>query len=494
MRPFKCISALTILFGFGSRQRSIFSALVVSLSLFYSAFSYADGYYWTNRVVSGTFSSAAEACAAFSGFVVWSSTETSAVCTKPGTNAGSSIQVDRHIDNCKSPTKYDYISGNCITPPPTEPDNKCAALKDTAIPSFKFKSTSDAPTGTISKNGCAIKLGTGICVTRTAPLYDCTFSGTVTGDQLAVQDGTSTADCTGDQCHEGEPQKETKEDPCSAIPTGSGFTCTSSKSEDNPGKSQCGTANGAYVCVDNPKPTSSASTTKTQQTSTSNSDGSTTTKTTNTTTTTVCKGIGNCTTGTTTTVVTGGTNSNGTTKPNSSTCSGPECGGGTVKPGNGTGSGNSGEGEGEEGDDEQDTVSGDMSCDAVVACSGDVIQCAILRQDQQSRCADKDFRDLSDKKVADAKSSLESEFAGSDYKELKPDAQHTFDVSNMLDTSGFLGSTCPALPTITGSYGQFAVNIDFNLSSFCTMLTVLGYIAVFFALRRAAQIIGEGVA
>lgn len=509
MRLFKCISALTTLFGFGLRQLSTSFALVVSLFLLAPYSFAATEYYWIHSSSGRTGPTAISACpptltaVQFQGVGTPSSVdfigENGAYCNYTGTinpiygsgdyTLSHQYNVGRMGDSCPAGKTYNKTTGGC-----EEPQNKCSVLKGTSIPSFKFKSTSDAPSGTISKNGCAVTLGTGICVTRTAPLYDCTFSGTVTGDELTIQNGTSTSDCSGEQCHDGEPQKEVKDDPCSAIPTGSGFTCTSSKSEDNPGKSQCGTANGAYVCVDNPKPSSSASITKTEQTSSNNPDGSTTTKTTNTTTTTVCKGIGNCTTGTTTTVVTGGTNSNGTTKPNSSTCTGPECGGGTVKPGNGTGSGDSGEGEGEEGDDEQDTVSGDMSCDAVVACSGDVIQCAILRQDQQSRCADKDFRDLSDKKVADAKSSLESEFAGSDYKELKPDAQHTFDVSNMLDTSGFLGSTCPTLPTINGAYGRFAVNIDFNLSSFCTMLTVLGYIAVFFALRRAAQIIGEGVA
>lgn len=493
MRLLKCISVPTTLFGFGSRLRYFFFALAASLSILTSSVANAEEYSWWYNFNIGPYKSAIEACSsngwsAFNPFYG----PADGFCTRPITNPDGSTSTQtgpetiRKGDSCAAGTTYNTTTGGC------ESSNKCAILKGTAIPSFKFKSTSDAPSGTISKNGCAVELGTGICVTRTAPLYDCTFSGTVTGEELAVQNGTSTSDCSGADCHEGEPQKESTDNPCDAIPTGSGFTCTSSKSEDNPGKSQCGTANGAYVCVDNPKPTSSASITKTEQTSSSNADGSTTTKTTNTTTTTVCKGIGNCSTGTTTTVTTGGTNSNGTTKPNSTTCTGPECSGGTVTPGNGSGTGNNGNGEGEEGDEDQDTVSGDMSCDAVVACSGDVIQCAILRQDQQSRCADKDFRDLSDKKVADAKASMESEFSQSDYKEIKPDADSTYDVSKMIDTSSFLSSSCPTLPSIHGSYGSQAVNIDFNLSEFCTYLTVLGYLSVALTLRKAAIIVGEG--
>ncbi|MFY1662839.1 hypothetical protein [Pseudomonas sp. Pseu.R1] len=373
--------------------------------------AHASEYRWGTSQLGFTYSSPSSACLALAkqmGYNNPAVTGTSvsgdqASCSATfersqdaggGTGQIYGLSVTRVGDSCASGGTYDPSTGVCSVP-----DDKCALLKGTQIPSFRFQSTTDGPSGVISKNGCAVQLGTGICVTRTAPFYDCTFSGTVTGDKMDDKNGQSTSDCSGASCTDGQPQKEVKEDPCNAIPAGSGFTCISSKSEDNPGKSQCGTANGAYVCVDNPKPSSSASITKTEQTTTSNSDGSTTTKTTNTTTTTVCKGIGNCTTGTTVTVTTGGTNANGTGKPNSTTCTGPECGGGKLTPGNGSGTGNSGTGEGEEGDDEQDSVSGDMQCETVVACSGDVIQCAVLRQEQQSRCADKDFRDLSDSKT-----------------------------------------------------------------------------------------------
>lgn len=502
MGNIKCISRLMILCGSGLRPGSFCYARVASFSLLFllslSPAAYAQNYTFTMWPFGASFSSANDACQQAA-----SSNQSAAITAHPAPtqynctttrfsdNYQETLYVSVSGDSCPTGTTFNDSLGSC-----GEPDNKCAILKGTAIPSFKFKSTADAPTGTISKNGCAVQLGTGICVTRTAPLYDCTFSGTVTGEKLDIQNGTSTSDCAGSQCHDGEPQKEVTDNPCDAIPAGSGFTCTSSKSEDTPGKSQCGTANGAYVCVDNPKPSSSASVTKTEQTSTSNADGSTTTKTTNTTTTTVCKGIRNCSTGTTTTVVVGGTNANGTTKPPSSTCTGPECGGGKVDaPGNGGGSGNSGAGEGEEGEDEQDTVSGDMQCETVVACSGDVIQCAVLRQEQQSRCADKDFRDLSDAKTKPAIDSMNSDLSGADFQPLKLESDNTYDMSKLIDTSSRFGSSCPVLSTVSyswvdGSSGQFDPNVD----GLCDFLKWFGYLMVAFATRRAAQIIATGAA
>lgn len=505
MRKFKCISRPTTLSGFGSRLRSFFFVLAGSLFTIGIAQAASTDIYYA--VGSFTGSDPATVCLQQAAVIAPGGapfTIASQAPFSPGSPPRSAncqvtykqfnnpqvlnIVIQRFGTTCPDGGNIDSVSGQCVN------SNKCAALKGTAVPSFRFQSTTDAPVGTIGKNGCGITLGTGICVTRTAPFYDCTFSGTITGDKLDDKPGQSSSDCTGAACTANQPQKQVTDNPCAAIPAGSGFTCSATKSEDDPGKSQCGTANGAYVCVDNPKPTSSNSKSDISQTVTSNSDGSTTTKTTTTTTTTNCKGIGDCATGTTTTVVTGGTNPNGTNKPPSSTCTGPECGGGKVGGGNGNGNGSSGQGDDEEDDPEDDdSVSGDMVCTALVACSGDVIQCAILRQEQQSRCADEKFRDISDGPVNDAKATLATEFAGNDYQPLKAQGDDVQDFSSVIKTDSWLSKSCPVLPSVDIPFQQFKTRLDFNLSGLCDFLTYLGYINVAFALYKAAEIVGKGV-
>jgi len=134
-----------------------------------------------------------------------------------------------------------------------------------------------------------------------------------------------------------------------------------------------------------------------------------------------------------------------------------------------------------------------MTCPAVVTCTGDVIQCAILRQEQQSRCADLKFRDLSDGPVNDAKASLTSEFAGKDYQPITAQGDDVHDISSLIKTDKIFSSSCPVLPSISIPFGQFKTELDFNLSGFCDFLTFLGFLNVAFALRKAAEIVGQGV-
>lgn len=505
MRPLKCISRLTTLYGSGSRLRSFCCVLAASLLFFSSASNASTPYTWYGSYSVSGMSSPSSACdamsqgkgAKFGGTgVATRVTDVYFNCHIKYTAdyyAGTSedLGVSRVGDSCSAADAiYNSSSGACDAPVP--PDNKCAILKDTAVPSFRFKSTSSYATGIVSKNGCAIKVGPGICVTRTAPLFDCTYSGVITGDALDNTPEQNASDCSGADCTNNQPQKESTDNPCVATASGNGYTCTSSKSEDNPGKSQCGAGGSGSGCVANPKPTSITSKSDISQSVTSNGDGSTTSNTTTTTTTTSCKGIGECTTGTTKTVTTGGTTSTGTNKPPSSTCTGPECNGGKVGGGNGTGNATSGQGTDQPPADES-SVAGDMQCAALVSCSGDVIQCAILRQEQQSRCADEKFRDLSDGPVNDAKAAMATEFAGNDYQALKAKGDDVHDFSSWIKTDGFLAKSCPVLPGIDIPFAQFKTRLDFNMSGFCDFLTYLGYINVAFALYKAAEIVGKGV-
>ncbi|WP_426139441.1 hypothetical protein [Pseudomonas sp. DWP3-1-2] len=494
MRFLKCISHLTILFGFGLRLVSSLFVLVVSLI---STSSYA-AYVW-----NGSYPSAQAACTGTAAANIYPPAISVVSATLEGMLETSGYCRVINETQTGSTSTWGFGLSRSGTEDPVDPPNKKCQDAKGASTKYNWKSNSDAPATTVSINGCAASIsGFAICLTSISGGYNCSGIATITGDLLEADGKGNASECEGSACTDPVPQKESSESPCQAISSGSGFSCTATKEESNPGQTKCGTANGAWVCTDSPKATSTKSVSDINQSSTSNSDGSTTTKTTTTTTTTSCSGIGNCTTGTTTTVVTGGTNSNGTTKPSSSTCSGPECNGGTVNAGTGSGSGDSGSGDGDdeqcEGEEceEEDKgeVSGDMQCESTVACSGDVIQCAVLRQEQTSRCADKEFRDVTDKKVADLKSKLTTEFSGSDYQPIKASADTTFDLSNMIDTSSKFSSSCPRLQTISytwvdGSGHSFDPNVD----GLCTFLTYMGYLMVAFAMRRAAEIIATGI-
>ncbi|MFO1865046.1 hypothetical protein QOT40_29045, partial [Pseudomonas aeruginosa] len=55
------------------------------------------------------------------------------------------------------------------------------------------------------------------------------------------------------------------------------------------------------------------------------------------------------------------------------------------------------------------SISGDGDCKVAIQCNGDAIQCAIVRQEKASRCADEEFRTVDDKKIQDLKNTLAGE-------------------------------------------------------------------------------------
>lgn len=502
MRLFLCISRLTTLFGSGSRLA--FSSFALVASVLFSSSAYSADYYWTSQIRPGNFASAYEACkpsigAPFGGTATFSrvdfgGSQSSGTCVYVWGAANDEYRnenVYRGGDSCPTGKVYNPAKGSCDGPP----EDKCKKAQG-AVTKFNWKSTSDTPAKTVSLGGCEATIsGIAICLSSISGGYNCSGNATITGEKMEGSSKGNSSECEGAACTDPVPQNQSSENPCQAVSTGSGFTCTATKEESKPGSGKCGDFNGAWVCTQSPQPTSTKSTSKITQTATANSDGSTTTKTTTVTDTTSCKGIGNCTTGTTTTVVSGGTNSNGTSKPPSSNCSGPECGGGTVGPGTGSGSAPGEEEEPEEEEEDKGQVSGDMVCGPTVACSGDVIQCAVLRQEHASRCADEEFREVTEKKVTDMKNDMTSEFAGKDYQAIKPTAETSFDLSNMIDTSSKLSASCPVLPNLNYTWVDGSTrNLNFNISGLCTFLTYMGYLMVAFAMRRAAEIIATGIA
>lgn len=498
MRIFKCISRLMTSFGSGSLLAFFCCVLAVS----FPSFAQAD-VMWGGNTDSYPYSSASDACQAMgphydAGGYVFSSVDSITVAsgtqdtchitqTFPGYGYTNQTQyfVYRQGDTCSSGKTID-ATNSC-----TAPTNKCTAAQGTST-TWYWRSSSDTPAATVSVNGCeATVSGVSICKNTAKGYYSCSGTATITGNQLAAASGDDSGTCTGADCTSGDPQKTSNSTPCTMISGGSGTSsCTTSDNSSDPGTTKCGTMNGSWICTESPKSKSSDATSDITETKTVNSDGSTTTKTTTVTNTTTCSGVNTCTSGTTTTVTTGGTTSSGASTGSSTSCTGSRC-----DTSAGDAAAQSDAGDDDDDDDDDDSVSGDMACTAVVTCSGDAIQCAVLRQEQQSRCADKDFRDLSDDKINSAKATSDAEFAGADYQELKPDADHTFALDGMIDTSSRFGASCPVLPVVAVPWlAGNSVSFDPNVPGLCDFFAWFGFLNVAFAMREAAKIIGQGVA
>lgn len=249
------------------------------------------------------------------------------------------------------------------------------------------------------------------------------------------------------------------------------YSCLATDGFQEPGKMQCGEVNGVYGCVaGKPSPQKKSTDTKTETQETLASDGSKTTETTTTTTVTTCNGVNACTSTTTVNNTTGKTNSDGSSGGESSTCTGAGC-----KPG--------GEETAEEEEEEaKDEVTGDQ-CGQPLSCSGDVIQCAILKQQKQSRC---------DWNYEDAKAGIESELAKDEYqvKEDEHDMSGLF--SSAIGASRWLPAACPA-PERGSLHSKGAGSVQLSWQPTCDFASGLGPFLVAGASIFFAVYVGRGI-
>ncbi|MDS9631987.1 virulence factor TspB C-terminal domain-related protein [Pseudomonas aeruginosa] len=253
------------------------------------------------------------------------------------------------------------------------------------------------------------------------------------------------------------------------------LSCLKTDSYQNPGNLNCGMANGQLVCVPGkPSPNKNDTTTKTDITETTNPDGSKDTTTTTETTVTTCSGMNSCNTTTTTSTTNNKTNSDGTDGGSSTECKGPAC-----KP---SGEGAGGDSEGEEKEEEKESkVSGDESCDAVIACDGDAIQCAMLKQEKKQTCA-WDYEK--------AKGTIESEIAKPEYQ-LTETTINTGELFNAgISASRWLPSACPAPKVISLSSGP---SQTFSWEPECQMASSLAPIIVGLASLFFAVYVGRSI-
>lgn len=142
-------------------------------------------------------------------------------------------------------------------------------------------------------------------------------------------------------------------------------------------------------------------------------------------------------------------------------------GGGT---GDGTGDGSipgDGAGEGETPEEPSSSVGGE-ACSANLACEGDAVACAVLRQQKQLKCWAEEDRDYSK-----AKPQIDSELAKPEYS-LK---ESTVDASGFFNTgSRFFASSCPAPKSL--HIESFNRTIQLSYEPICDFASAMSYIVV----------------
>lgn len=249
------------------------------------------------------------------------------------------------------------------------------------------------------------------------------------------------------------------------------YSCLASDKMEDPGNMQCGEVNGKFGCVaGKPSPQKTEKEVKTEVSETKASDGSSTTNTTTTNNTTNCTGVNACSTTTSVTNGTSKTNADGTSGGESSTCTGAGCKEST------------GEEEKEEEEEQKDEVTGD-ECGQPLSCSGDVIQCAVLKQQKQSRC---------DWNYQDAKPGIESEIAKPEYQVGEDSHDMSGLFSSAIGAARWLPSSCPA-PERAGLRTRGAGSVQLSWQPTCDFASSMAPVIVAMASLFFALYVGRGI-
>lgn len=252
--------------------------------------------------------------------------------------------------------------------------------------------------------------------------------------------------------------------------------CTANETFKQPGTMNCSTSGAALKCTaGTPPPAYSDKDTTQKTTEKANADGSTSTSTTTTTDKTTCYGTKPCTSTSKTETDTGGTKPDGTPGDSSHTCTGDNCTKDDSKDDPAK--------DPEEGEEEEGSKVAGESCDSDLSCTGDAIQCAILRKQKEQACQ-WDYEK--------AKPGIESAIAGSEYQlqESEHDVSGLF--NNALNAARWLPSACPppqrySLSTGNGISGEFSWQPTCDFASGVAPFLVAGA-CLFFAVY-----VGRGI-
>lgn len=271
---------------------------------------------------------------------------------------------------------------------------------------------------------------------------------------VTQEDGTLKRSCTAKTSYKKEGDVD-----CSGGTAGSGFsssvTCTPSKN--NP-------------------PEKTETEVEQETTKKENSDGSTETNTKTDTTKTECKGTKPCTSTSKTETTSEKTDADGNTTQ-SGNCTGDDC-----NPDK-TDEGTEDDEESEEGEERTASV-GD--CDGSFSCTGDPIDCAILKQQKEQQCYAEEMGDFEGKK-----SDVEGLFQGDDFKLSEGDGD--IDVPSIISQgTRFLPASCPAAESFSlSTAGGRTFQLSFE--PLCRAASDLSGLFVAVATIFAALYVGRAV-
>jgi hypothetical protein len=263
------------------------------------------------------------------------------------------------------------------------------------------------------------------------------------------------------------------------------MTCQTTIEYTNPGscdRGQVDLGSGIEdVCIPkDPPPSRQKTETRTDITEVTNPDGSKTTTTSETTTTTNCSGTKSCTSSVTNNTSVSHTNADGTKGSESSSCTGPGCKDGEGK------SQDDREKEKQEKEDQEESESSasGLGCEQTTACEGDAIQCAILQQEKEQKCAAEELNDF-----AGHKAEIEALLAGADPG--NPESSELKVPSFIESGARWLPSNgCPADKTVSLRSGG-GKTLAFSYEPLCAAASDLSYVFVAIASILAALYVGR---
>ncbi|WP_312254169.1 virulence factor TspB C-terminal domain-related protein [Stutzerimonas nitrititolerans] len=469
-------------------MKRIFAAL--AFLLLWNSPASSDDFSWAyNSTGVPSYSSPAAACQAYIDLrpVDWQAkyvsvtphTEKQWTCTYTHKRYSSEQQTTTPIyrvgTGC-STGEYDPSTGECTAPE----EDKCASTEGKTI-DHEFNrgpidnpSVRNPPPPEVCQNECQY---TATDIVRTCKRFN-------EGENLSDVFCVVAYEGNGQSCTAGNPspgsvfdqppsKPPTKSDPTFAKdskcndwetqPDGTQTrSCSSTSESKHPGKVDC---SGDSCKAGVPPPDYSKTDVKQDIEKKTNPDGSTSTKTDTTTDKTSCKGVKPCTSTSKTETTTDEEGADGEPGDSGYQCTGSGCA----------------EEEGDE-EEESSSVSGE-SCDAAIACEGDAIQCAILRQQKESRCALDEAMNYEDNK-----SKIDQLVQGEEYQ-LE---EETFQIPSFATGAvRFLPSNgCPAPSRASLSNGR---SLQFEYEPFCTFAEGISPVVVACALLFAALYVGRGL-
>ncbi|WP_241490954.1 virulence factor TspB C-terminal domain-related protein [Stutzerimonas nitrititolerans] len=463
--------------------------------------AWAEDYYWSpsgGSEANKRFSSPASACDAFAlaiknhngssvyvkGQVVGTG-ETSRTC-RGVESTGTWLQIGyvyRRGDGCTAPAEYNSITGECVAPE----EDKCASTEGQII-SHEYNGgpvdrpgPPDAPPSAICEGQCQY--------TRTNVVKGC--SRFLDGDNLTDVFCTVEYKGNGSSCTSGNPspgnpfdqppsKPPTKADPTFAKDSKCGDwetqadgtqtrSCNSTEESKQPGKVDC---SGDSCKAGVPPPDYSKTDVKQDIEKKPNPDGSTTTKTDTTTDKTSCKGVKPCTSTSKTETTTSEEDAEGKPGDSSYECTGTGCNkeGGSEE-------------EGEEGPEREASVG---TCDAGFSCSGDAIDCEILRQQKEQLCLAQEMTDFEKHKPG-----IEAAVTGDKFE--LDEGNGVIDIPSFVNKgTRFLPSTCPAAESFSLSVAG-GRSFEISYEPLCRAASDLSGLFVAVATVLAALYVGRSV-